>query len=374
MLQQSERPAVSTLLIIIAQSARFLIQSAARHGYRVRAADCFADSDSVQHCERFIRLKAITTVSPQQLRETIELLAEGETAYLIIGTGIEYLYPALTDLPEYIYSTANTAEACSQVCQPMPWFALLDSLQLPHPEVTYQSPNTGQWLLKDAAAWGGSHISTEQCISNNSHYLQRHIHGNSYSSLFVIDAQHQPRLLMFNRQICVAEANGDFRLQTLYNHPELATDQQQAITDAIMQIQQRLNLRGLNSLDFMVSDSGQLLLLELNPRPSASCQLLPETLDWLHWQIAPPQNLPDIKMSYRLLYHFFAEQLLTIPDNIEWPTDFCDLPAPGTIHAEGDPLCSLCIEAPDTNERLKRLDQQCQFFREKIVLRLKNLT
>ncbi|EMR12658.1 ATP-grasp domain-containing protein [Methylophaga lonarensis MPL] len=374
MLQQSERPAASTLLIIIAQSARFLIQSAARHGYRVRAADCFADSDSVQHCERFIRLEPITTVSPQQLHETIELLAEGQTAYLIIGTGIEYLYPALTDLPEHIHSTANSAEVCSQVCQPMPWFTLLDSLQLPHPEVTYQPQSTGQWLLKDAAGWGGSHISAEQSISDKSHYLQRHVHGISYSALFVIDAQYQPRLLMFNRQICVDADNGDFRLQTLYNHPELATHQQQAVMDAIMQIQQRLNLRGLNSLDFMVSDTGQLLLLELNPRPSASCQLLPETVDWLHWQIAAPQNLPDIKMSYRLLYHFFAEQMLTIPHDLNWPADFCDLPAPGTIHAEGDPVCSLCIEAPDTIQRFERLEQQCEFFRKKVALRLKNLT
>ncbi len=363
----------STLLIIIAQSARFLIQSAARHGYRVRAADCFADSDAVQHCEQFIRLGAIETLDCQQLRDTIDHLSCGEPAYLVIGTGIESLYQTLTDLPEHIHQTANSASVCSQLCQPSQWFALLDSLQLPYPEVSYQTETIGAWLVKDAAAWGGSHIQSEQSISHSTQYLQRHIQGSSYSALFVIDADHQARLLMFNQQICVAENSGDFRLQTLYNHPNLAAELQQTVMHAIKKLQQRLNLRGLNSLDFMISDAGQLLLLELNPRPSASCQLLPDSLDWLHWQIAAPKNLPDMKMSYGLLYHFFAVQALSIPDDIDWPRDFCDIPAPGTTFAEGDPVCSLCINAADSAERLKRLEQQRQFFREKIAPSLKKL-
>lgn len=372
-LEPSETATASTLLIVIAQSARFLIQSAVRHGYRVRAADCFADSDAVQHCERFARLQPIDTLDGEQLRATIDYLSGGEPAYLVIGTGIESLYQTLKDLPEHIQPTANSASACSQLCQPSQWFALLDSLQLPYPEVSYHTQTTGTWLLKDAAAWGGSHIHTEQRISHTTQYLQRHIQGQSYSALFVIDAGRQARLLMFNQQRCVAEACGDFRLQTLYNHPTLSAELQQTVMHAIAKLQQRLNLRGLNSLDFMISDAGQLLLLELNPRPSASCQLLPDALDWLQWQIAAPKNLPDIKMSYGLLYHFFADQTLTIPDDIDWPMGFCDIPAPGTVIAQGDPVCSLRIDTADNSERLKRLEQHRQFFHEKIAPRLKKL-
>ena len=47
------------LLLIVAQSARMLAQSATREGYSVRVADCFAGIDTLDAADRFLKLSAL---------------------------------------------------------------------------------------------------------------------------------------------------------------------------------------------------------------------------------------------------------------------------------------------------------------------------
>ena len=83
------------LLLIVAQSARMLAQSARREGYTLRVADCFADIDTLDAADRFLQLSALDNLEEHQWLQTIITLSDAEPCWLICGTGIERFYPAL---------------------------------------------------------------------------------------------------------------------------------------------------------------------------------------------------------------------------------------------------------------------------------------
>lgn len=344
------------LLLIVAQSGRMLAQSAAREGYTVRVADCFADRDTLGVADRYLRLPPLDKTSKNEWLHVVITLSAGQPCSLICGTGVERFYPLLPQLPAHIQFAGSCPASIEQLCDPTKWITLLDKLSLPHPatKFTKSPPLKGKWLAKSSAAWGGTHIMEANSVAGNTDfYYQQQIVGTSASVLFLAD-RHDFQVLLINQQFPRNIASNDFSLTAIASGLLLNNKQHYIIQFALQQLTQQLELSGLMSLDFMLDSSGEVFLLEVNPRPTASCQLLPAAFPFISWQLTcstsiMPAVSAELPVKKRLLRFCFAPHTITIPAHFDWP-DYCyDLPTEGSIVHKDTILCSLLLEQDNTD-------------------------
>lgn len=345
-------------LLIVAQSGRFIAQSATRAGYPVRVADCFGDRDTLAVAERWHPLPPLAELGPQAFLHILEQLSDGQPCLLICGTGVESFYPALEQLPPHISLIGNSPETIARLREPSSFFTLLDELALPYPATFFSGLQPAGSLVKDLQSAGGSHIhqAGEQSLAKNPFY-QQFIDGVSRSVCFIANGK-QARILGWNRQL---NRDGEFYLQQIWQ-PDLpdATVRQQLQT-ALAALVRATGLKGFNSLDFIVDKAGRLYLLEINPRITASLELLSQ-VDWFQWHLHActddlPATIPVSNSTVRLLYYLFADSDLTISEQAVWPAECHDLPGPGTVIRTGMPVCTIIIAAA-TSEQCQSLLQQ----------------
>lgn len=348
-----ERP---KLLLVVAQSGRMLAQSAAREGYTVRVADCYGDTDTLNITDRYLKLSPLDELTELEWLQAIMALSDGQSCVLICGTGIERFYPALSQLPNHIEFAGPSFASLEQICIPEKWIALLKALSLPHPTTQFnKSPIvTGKWLVKSAANWGGTHIAEANSLKETAdRYYQHYIEGISGSVLFLANGSYC-QLLLFNQQFTRNADLFDFSLKAIASSLSLTVEQQQFLHQALQKLTRRLALTGLMSLDFQLNPSGEIFLLEINPRPTASCQLLPANFPIISWQLMSltgvmPEITVELPAKKRILWFCFAPENITIPTDFDWP-DYChDLPAGGSFIERGDIICSLLL-TPDKTE------------------------
>lgn len=343
------------LLLILAQSGRMLAQSASREGYIVRVADCYGDIDTLQVAEKYLKLPPLDKIHNEEWLQTIMTLSDGQPCSLICGTGIERFYPLLSQLPSHIKFAGISINSFSQLCEPVNWIALLDQLSFPHPPTVFDNNQSfkGKWLAKSAAAWGGTHIVDAGSAAGRLNiYYQQYIEGISASVVFLangIDCQ----LLLFNQQYSRDTRKDDFCLQAITSGLQLDSKQQQFLQQTLQQLTLRLGLSGLMSLDFQISPSGEIFLLEINPRPTSSCQLLPGDAPLIDWQLMSskgvmPELHAELPPKKRILWFCFAPENITIPADFNWP-DYCyDLPADGSYIQAGGIICTLLLTQDKT--------------------------
>jgi|SRR5690554_6114063 len=338
------------LLLIVAQSGRFLAQAAVREGFTVRVADCFADVDTLAISEQYLKLPALDQLTPSHWLQAVITLSAHQYCVLICGTGIERFYSQLAQLPAYIQFAGPTLTSFSTICDPRLWTSLLRELELPHPPTHFKQPQTEaeKWLTKQTASWGGTHITAAGTMKiSATHYYQQRISGRSASVLFLANG-HTARVLLFNEQFPRDIARNDFSLQGILNYLELTSAQQAFLHNALQQLTQRLTLQGLMSLDFIIDDDATIWLLEINPRPTASCQLLDDVFPIVNWHLAAvagvlPQTFCELSLQKRLLWFCFSPENIVIPAAFNWPEYCYDLPADGHLVRQGDVICSLLI-------------------------------
>lgn len=339
-----------TLVLVIAQSARYLAQQAAREGFRVRAIDQFNDADLQQSCERTYPLADFDKARPATILQAIEYLAGDQPAVLIAGTGAERFYPLFNQLPPQFTLANNTSECFAQCHTSARWLQLLDKLQIACPESRFERPiSPAGWLFKPDAGWGGRAIQTlsDQATINRSGYFQRQIHGQPFSVLFFAD-RNGWQWLGTQRQHSLPDR---FVHQRLDSHYPLSEDLRKQLVEILNRLNQALGLRGFNSADFIVTEQGELFILELNPRPAASMQFLDSPslitaqlrscIDGKAAQIQPAEEK-------QTLCYLFATHSGRIRPEAEWPASCHDLPAAGTVIRAGDIVCSALLPATAT--------------------------
>jgi predicted ATP-grasp superfamily ATP-dependent carboligase len=333
----------SVPLLIVAQSARYLAEAAARSGYQVWAADCFADSDTIAVCERFIRIESLD--NPQRLLEQIKDLSQGQSCLLIAGTGVEQFYPLIEQLPAHIHWRGNPVKTLRLTQQSAPFFALLDTAKIAYPETLWSYPKQpADYVLKRDQTWGGTNIqSATQPLAEQSYY-QRRIDGQSVSVLILADGK-SCHLLSIHQQYNRPDS---FQRDYLQRPVILSESQLQQLKQTAQKLAMICELRGLNSIDFIV-DKQRCLVLEINPRPSASVEFLSRDYPLLDWHISACEDYidpPAIKApthSQRLVT-LYAEYDCQVPKAMNWPTAAHDIPEAQTIIKQGQPICSLLLQ------------------------------
>ena len=351
-------------ILIFAQSGRFLAQEAIQAGYNtVWVADCFADLDLQTVASRWSKLPPFSQLDPLNLLNYLTKLAQDEPCQLICGSGIEQFYPVLSQLPENILLIGNTAATINIIKTPSLFFPLLSQLNLPYPETQFERPKIkDNWLVKSMVGMGGEHIQPlGQAELPENIYFQHYINGTSASALFLADGQ-KALLLTINTQWLAPCENSPYRLGGIETPFELSATNQQLLESAINCISNSTGLLGLNSIDFIITAEDELLFLEVNPRLSASCELIADRVPILQYHInACNGQLPDIKIysseKKHVLQYVYAASTLTIPETIIWPEQCHDLPETGTLIEVGQPVCTIRVMGDNSADCQHRLEQ-----------------
>ncbi len=335
-------------MLILAQSGRFLAQSATQAGFTAWVADCFGDTDTLLNASRFSLVPENFNISIKGLIKLLIDLTHDQPCYFTYGSGIEHIYEVLNLLPSNFELIGNSFSTLKQVYSPNTFFSILDSLSAPYPTTQFTPPKSHtkqHWLQKSIVGYGGSHISDYSIKQTKAgHYFQRYVEGSPASILFLYDGLSM-QILSINKQ---------------FNHQENYTFEgieapyilSESITSSLMYIIEQLciqtGLIGCNSLDFIVMNNESIVILEVNPRPSASLELVDSDIPSFQLHFNACLGIHN-KFSLNVnkttsLRYLYAQSTYSIPENMIWPNSCHDLPHAGSIINQGQPICSSLVK------------------------------
>jgi predicted ATP-grasp superfamily ATP-dependent carboligase len=311
-------------------------------GHQVLVIDCFADCDTQAITDAIVQLPSLAL---PLLQPAVDLLVKNyPVSDVIYGSGFETYPESLDYLRSRFNLIGNSPETFRCLLDKPAFFALLEVLQIPYPPVRFSPPElTETWLLKPQQGQGGVGIRFYQADSvvNTGDYWQKFQSGTAHSVLFLADGQ-QARVLGFNQQWTQSLENQPFAFAGISTVSDLSPAQQTQVSDWLAMLVPALSLKGLNSLDF-IQDGQYLVVLEINPRLSASVQLYAG--DWFRWHwLASQGQLPDVdfkQQTYAAYQIVFAERDVQIPGCFRWPEGCCDLPPASALVRKGEPICSI---------------------------------
>ena len=319
-----------------------LAQAAKNAGLKPLVIDLFADLD-MQGCA--VDFKQIPSLAEKHLIPALDYFIEHyAVAQVIYGSGFEFYPESLRYLTSRLLVLGNPPDTFVKLHDKPTFFSSLDKLNIPYPDVCFDAPNSaGAWLVKPLQGQGGLGIKryypkdrTESAV-----YWQKYQAGTQHSVLFLADGQNV-QIIGFNTQWVVPlSENQEFVFSGIINSCALLNEQKELITAWLKKLVPVFALKGLNSLDFIQADDKS-LVLEINPRPSASMQLYDADLLSRHIK-ACLGELADYcsHAGYKGYQIIYAKRDVIIPNGFKWPDGCMDLPESGSICLAGQPICSI---------------------------------
>ena len=348
-------------LVVAGLSARVLAEAAAQAGFGVVALDLFGDLDTRRVCRQWLPLAAAgaSTIDAAMLVAALHEAAQiPDVVGWVAGSGFDAAPPWLDSAAATLPLLGMASVDMRAVRQPRHFFATLVALGLAHPQTRFEPPADPRgWLVKHPGGSGGWHIRHAESTAapQPGSYFQRAEDGMAMSALFLADGQ-AARLVALNRLNVRPLGALPFVYRGAVG-PIVSPVLQSHIEQALAALVPAFALCGLASLDF-IAQGDKPLLLEINPRPSASMELhaqawpeglLPWHLQSLRGQLPP--SPPRQTAGQRGSEIVFARRAGCITPELSATlaadADCHDLPAPGTRFAAGDPVCSVGAAGAD---------------------------
>ena len=303
------------------------------------------------------------TFEPAALLDAACKLAPGKDFPLVYGSGLDSQIETLEALTRSREVIGNSPVIQRLFRSPRSFFKLLQQCGVPYPETCYERPKNGQnWLIKSGCSEGGKRVRfCAQDQERPGDYYQWRVAGKTYSALFLADSE-AAKVIGFNTLWTIEFSASPFLFAGAMSHAPLSPAQQRQIEAHIAALVQASGIRGLNSLDFMVSHDNELLVLEVNARPSATMALYDEdTHDGLlaaHIRACRGKLKLDMASSKVRAFHVcFAPTRVFAMPLADWPSWCADVPIAGSTVEPGQPLCTIVAEGDDPAD-VERLIRQ----------------
>ncbi len=263
-LTSSEIPRV----LLVGASVRWAAQSAAQGGYRVVGMDLFGDLDTRAACASFQLITAQERDNEESLAQRIAVVAAREQATVAWVGGMQ--------------CTAGGGESSRLTIGELASLAHEFGFRFPptRAALTERTPcksTAVRWLIKARDSTGGLGIRFSQNEASRppsaTDYQQRWIPGRPFG-LVAIAKRDQTTLVGLTRSIYHRCDDLPFVYagsRTVEYDDAIPWQRMQGLCD---QIAQRRGLRGLFNLDWICDRHNRWWLLEVNERPSASCEIL----------------------------------------------------------------------------------------------------
>lgn len=386
-------------LFIAALSGRALAQAAHELQLTCTVADCFGDADTrryAEQCHDIARRDAPLCIDTDKLMRALTHCASlHQRVVVVTGTGFEDNLAALKSLQQtaqalQLCCAFNDAEVMHHVTHPEYFFEALNAAKAPHPHTQSGPPSAAQqaqsrWLVKQRGGHGAGHIrrfSKGAKIAAEPIYYQEDITGCPYSICAISYISHIV-CLHFNRQQVLKPASGPWQYRGAIaasaadlGLPPPVADELRRITSELCA---QLQVRGLLSVDFMLSGDNKPYILELNARPTATFELshcaaaLAEHLKAFGVSGVP---MPATTTTHRVAGHryCFAPYALQVNKSLEHALDdsalmahVSDWPMPDTRVAQAAPLCNLHAQGDSVAQVQALLAQREQLLLELVL-------
>jgi len=343
--------------LIVACSGRALAASAKRAGYKVSVADYFTDEDTLSYSESVYQLQYHCDGFDKKslLNRIEEVLRCSSNTKLVIGSGFESNPDLLHSLVELIPVLGNSKETIVALKDPFKFFKMLDKNFIPYPDVSFSRPiDSKKYLIKKIAGIGGAHVNwCDKVNSGNAKdtYFQKFISGVVSSVVFLADGE-KTDIVGFNRQLQSNEfADMPFLYLGAMSNNEISELHEQCIQKIIDKITNATGLKGLCGLDYIVNESGEVVVLEVNPRPPATFELHETTASLFDAHLACFNGvLTDYKSSsdktnkFQGYVIFYADNEMKINNQIDWPLWVKDRPSADSVIPLKFPVCTVHAE------------------------------
>ena len=261
-------------LIIVGASARAAAFSALRAGLKPYAIDLFADSDLCAACEA-VRIDRYPA-------EFASALAKAPTAPWIYTGGLENYPRLVTHMAAIRPLCGNPADVLRQVRDPELLAARLRAAGFAAPELRLMTPThdgSGEgWLRKPRHSSAGSgirwHHASDVRRDEGRWYYQKYIRGASCSAVFAAHRGTSELLGATDQQSGVPGLPEEPFLYAGSAGPRTLSGEEKEQLKKLGDVLARdFGLRGLFNVDY-VHDGQQIWPLEVNPRYSASIEVL----------------------------------------------------------------------------------------------------
>ena len=355
-------------MLIAAISSRPFVKAAVTAGYAVVALDVFADVDTQRSAEQVYKIDyANNGFDAKHFEATLDQIDTRDMQGFAYGSGFEAQPDLLECIAKRLPIIGNAPEVVRKLKDAPYFFGVLDSLAIPHPEVSFSLlANAEGWICKEEGGSGGAHVLnavTNQDLPKGQ-YFQRVIDGTPISMLFAANGR-EIKVIGFNQQWVAPIAGKPYRYGGIVGNANLPLDIKQSLQEAAKKITMAFGLRGLNSLD-VIWQSGQYWVLEINPRLSSTLDLYQSkgsNLFTLHVQAVSGDlsRFPVISSRSKARNVLYAAQDVVIPENLVWPDWVADIPMALTEIPQHQPICTVLAEADIAVEAqalvVERLDQ-----------------
>jgi uncharacterized protein len=346
------------VILVVAFSARMLAELALRAGQAVTAVDHFGDVDLRRMC---------ATVAVRGPMEALVAAAEEVPARRVVyGAGLENRPELVARLAAGRELLGCSPDALRRVRDP----AQLAAAGLPYPRTFVgraPSPGDDRWLRKPLRSGGGRGVREWRGGAvGEGVVVQERIAGVPCSAAAVADGR-SAALLGVSEQLVGCFGARGYTWSGNLVPPRLPASEDRALRTAAEAICARVAeafaLRGLFGVD-LVWDGERAWVLEVNPRPTASLEVIAPDAFTLHLEAcagrlpASPRPAPATAAGKAIV---FATEDVAMPATDAWEAR--DVPHPGERIAAHQPICTLLATGPTPESVLADLEARAAALR-----------
>lgn len=371
-------------ILLTGLSVRAMAESAVRSEYSVIALDAFGDLDLQRLCESYAVTRdfglpyspaALLTASERLSFEAVAYTSNLENYPGVVGR-FERQRLLLGNPPEVLRRVRNWKALYGALAEggfPTPATILSGNGRRPDPE--------HRWLVKPRRGGGGRQVGfwNSPDLPGSGFMLQQYLPGRALSASFVANGKEAVVLGLTEQLIGCPEFGasgfhycGNLLPPTFRTNSGEAQAVVQQVRDIANLLTRQFGLVGVNGMDFILVE-GQVWLTEVNPRYSASMELIEQAYGLpvfdLHVRSIRLGELPKFDLlqpapdkanwpggpfcGKAILY---AEAEGQAPDTYEWlARGIKDVPHPGDPLAAGKPICTVLAQGATSEDCLNRL-------------------
>jgi uncharacterized protein len=351
----STSPADGPTVLVAAQSGRALAAAARRAGFAPLVADLFGDSDTRALAAAYRRLRGRFGLGLEEggVLSALDSLARSAPTTplgVVLGSGFERRPHLIAAIDRRFRVIGTSAESVVALKDPAGFAGLLRRLGVPHPPISMRPvPNPSAWLRKARGGSGGAHIRLGRAgPPPRGTYLQARVEGSPRSLAFLADGR-KARVLAATGQWTAPSDRAPCRYGGAVEPGSLPLPVREAAEAAVQGIVRATGLRGLASADLLV-DGERWWLLEINPRPGATLDLLDRRRTPLFLRhvaasggdLGPDEPAPAGACGTAIVY---AARAIPCVPSLDWPDFVADRPNGGARIPAGAPICTVAATA-----------------------------
>ncbi len=391
---EAEIPDLHKLLVIGVDSVS-LAASTKRAGYQVFAVDHFGDQDLKRLCRESLSVIRQTSgkscgylssdFNPEILLQlTKALLKRCEIDAVLLSSGLDDSSDILFELNELVPILGNHPSIIEKVRDKTEFFHELDRLGIYHPKTTdAEDLEEARRISKDIgypivvkpwSGFGGAGVRKaedshelkqafrETSLTGKKVLIQKYISGTHASASLISSTKESVTLTLNEQLIGMHELGQREPFGYCGNVVPLSAPRTvvKECKGVVEKVAQNFCLIGSNGIDLVISEEGIPYVIEVNPRFQGTQECVERVLGMniveAHVKACIEEELPRVEWEPS---SFCARLILSAPERLIAPDlgvfeDARDIPLPGVVVEEGEPVCSVAVEGDSRDFALEK--------------------